>query len=89
MAEAQIDDDVTFTIRLTKSYGANIQTAEATITIYNNADSVFENLKNATAESSAVRLDLRYDFGGRIAQGVMAMSNTDGDVTLNGKVIGE
>ncbi|MBR5078987.1 MAG: hypothetical protein IKX30_09600 [Victivallales bacterium] len=88
VTESQTDEEVTFTVKLVRSYGANIQTAEAVITIYNNANSAFENLTSATAESSAVRLDLRDDFGGRIAQGVMTMSNTDGDVLLNGKTIG-
>ena len=89
VTESQTDEDVTFTIRLVRSYGANIQTAEALVTIYNNADSEFDHLTAATATSQPVRLDLRDDFGGCIAQGVMAMSDTDGDVTLNGKVIGE
>ena len=89
VTESQTDEEVTFTVKLVRSYGANIQTAEAVVTIFDSADSAFDNLTVATATSQPVRLDLRDDFGGRIAQGVMTMSNTDGAVLLNGKAIEE
>ncbi|MBO4511751.1 MAG: hypothetical protein J5746_03190, partial [Victivallales bacterium] len=89
VTEVQSNEDVAFTVRLARSYGASIQTATALVTIYDNGESEFENLRYATATSSAVRLDLRDDFGGRIARGVMAMSNEEGEVRLNGNALGE
>ena len=89
VTESQSNEDLAFTVRLVRSYGANIGIAEALVTLYDNADSEFENLRTALATSESVRLDMRDDFGGRIAQGVVAISSTEGDVLLNGQALGE
>ncbi len=52
------------------------------------AFSQFADLTYSTVSSDAVRLDLRDDFGGRIAQGSMILSKEEGMITCDGNPIG-
>ncbi len=56
----------------------------STIAVY----AQFEELTVATAESAAARLDLRDGFGGRVVQGMVALSVEEGAVTCDGKTVG-
>ncbi|MBO7622347.1 MAG: hypothetical protein J6T06_17700, partial [Victivallales bacterium] len=48
----------------------------------------FSGLTVATAESAAVRLDLRDGFGGRVVRGVVSLSAAEGAVKCDGKAVG-
>ena len=48
----------------------------------------FDNLTVATATSEVARLDLRDGFGGRVVQGVVALSLAEGAVTCDSKAVG-
>ncbi|MBR6470162.1 MAG: hypothetical protein IKS83_00060, partial [Victivallales bacterium] len=89
VTDAVSDGEVSFTMRLVRACGANIQTAEAVVTIYDNAESEFDALTHATATSEAVRLDLREDFGGRVVRGNVPMYTADGTVLLDGEPLDE
>ncbi|MBR0459332.1 MAG: hypothetical protein IJJ26_08845, partial [Victivallales bacterium] len=83
------EGEASFLVRLVRACGANIQTAEAEVTLYDNADSEFDALVHAAATSVPVRLDLRDDLGGRAVRGTIPMYNAEGTVLLDGEPLGD